>query len=79
MSASIVEQVRQIAADVFGEPVTAITPDTSPRTLSSWDSLQHLNLVLALEESFRVQISPDDAEQMNSIAAVTTVIEHKLS
>lgn len=78
MSANIVEQVRQIAADVFGEPVATITPETSPKTLSSWDSLQHLNLVLALEESFRVQISPEDAEQMKSIAAVAMVIEHKM-
>jgi acyl carrier protein len=78
MSTTILEQVRGIASDVFGESLAAITAQTTPKSLESWDSLQHLNLVLALEEGFRVEISPDDAERMDSIAAIAEVIGQKL-
>jgi acyl carrier protein len=78
MNSTLTDQVRQIAADVFGEPLTAISAETSPKTLASWDSLQHLNLMLAIEETFGVQISPEDAEQMSSIAATVEMLQKKL-
>jgi acyl carrier protein len=78
VSTMIIDQVRQIAADVFAEPLTTITAETSPQNLASWDSLQHLNLMLAFEETFGVQISPEDAEQMSSIAAAAELLKQKL-
>lgn len=62
---------------MFGEDIAVITAETSPKTLESWDSLQHLNLVLALEESFGVQISPEEADSMTSIGAIAQILDQK--
>lgn len=78
-SSSIIDQVRQIAADLFGEPLANINADTSPQTLPSWDSIQHLNLMLALEETFGIQIEPHEAEEMHSIGETAAMIEQKVS
>ena len=75
MTASTFQQVRNIASDIFGVPVDKITPDSSPETIENWDSMQHLNLVLAIEEKFAVQLEPEDIEQMRNIGAVTAVVE----
>jgi acyl carrier protein len=37
--------------------------------------MQHLNLVLAIEEKFGVQLDPEDIEQMKSIGAVAGLVE----
>lgn len=37
--------------------------------------MQHLNLVLAVEEKFGVQFEPEDIEQMNSIGAIASLVE----
>ncbi len=75
MTANAFEQVRNIASDIFGIPVEKITAESSPETIENWDSMQHLNLVLAIEEKFGVQLDPDDIEQMKNIGAVATLVE----
>ena len=75
MPASTLEQVRNIASDIFGIPVEKITAESSPETIENWDSMQHLNLVLAIEEKFGVQLDPEDIEQMRNIGGVAALVE----
>ena len=75
MTASTFEQVRNIASDIFGIPAGKITAESSPETIEHWDSMQHLNLVLAIEEKFGVQLEPEDIERMKSIGAVAALVE----
>ena len=78
MTNTLVDQIRQIAADAFAEPISKIQLQSSPQTLQNWDSLAHLNLVLALEESFQCELMPEETEQMTTIAAVVAIVERKL-
>jgi acyl carrier protein len=73
--ASTFEQVRNVASDIFGIPANKITAESSPETIENWDSMQHLNLVLAIEEKFGVQLEPEDIEQMKNIGAVAKLVE----
>ena len=41
-----------ITADVLGEPPELVSADTMRSDLDSWDSIAHLNLVVALEDEF---------------------------
>ena len=49
-------RIRDIAADVFGVPAAELPDDASNETVPGWDSLHHLELMLALEMEFGVQI-----------------------
>jgi acyl carrier protein len=75
LTASTLQQVRSIASDIFGVPADKITAESSPETIENWDSMQHLNLVLAIEEKFGVQLDPEDIEQMKNIGAVAALVE----
>jgi acyl carrier protein len=75
LTASTLQQVRSIASDIFGVPADKITAESSPETIETWDSMQHLNLVLAIEEKFGVQLDPEDIEQMKNIGAVSALVE----
>jgi len=78
LSNAIFDQVRGIAADVFSLPAGSIMPASSPETIASWDSIQHLNLVLALEERFGMQVTPEEIEQMRTIGQVAELVESKV-
>ncbi len=67
-----------MASDLFGVPAEHINAASSPDTIEAWDSIQHLNLVLALEEKFGLQLSPEEMEQMKSIGEVTKLVQGKL-
>jgi acyl carrier protein len=69
------QQVRSIASDIFGVPADKITAESSPETIENWDSMQHLNLVLAIEEKFGVQLEPEGIEQMKNIGEVAALVE----
>lgn len=75
---NVSEQIRTMASDIFGVPADKITPASTPETIETWDSIQHLNLVLALEEKFGLQLSPEEIEQMKSIGDVIKLVEGKL-
>jgi acyl carrier protein len=53
------EKIKQVMAAVFEVPAETIKEDSSSDNIESWDSLRHLNLILALEEEFGVAI-PDE-------------------
>lgn len=71
------EDVRAIAADIFQVAARRITLQSSPDTIESWDSLQHLNLILALEQSFGLEFEPEEIERMTSIGAILAILEEK--
>jgi acyl carrier protein len=76
MNSATFERVRQIVADVMRVPLADVTPASSPDSISSWDSIQHLNLILALEQGFSVQFDPEHVEQILSVElAVLTIDE----
>ena len=75
----VLEKVRQVAADAFNLQLDDVIPESSNETIGEWDSMQHLNLILALEESFGLEFAPEEIERMLSIEAIASVIEGKLS
>lgn len=46
-------------AAVLGVGETELSDDSSPDTVSTWDSLNHLNLVMAIESEFGIELTPD--------------------
>jgi len=72
------QQVRSIAADVFGVAEDAITPDSSTENLENWDSIQHLNFVLALEERFGFQLSPEEMDEMRTIGQAAEIVDRRV-
>lgn len=79
MTSQLLEKILQTLADVLGEDPAAIRPDSSPSTLKSWDSINHLNLVMALESDFGVAFSPDEVAQMDSVQAIADLVASKRS
>jgi len=52
-------RIKQVMSVVFEVPQERIGDDASTDNIDNWDSLRHLNLILALEEEFGVSI-PDE-------------------
>lgn len=78
MTSSILDQIRGVASDLFNIPVDRITAASSPETIEMWDSTQHLNFVLAIEEKFGLQLSPEEMEQLHNVGEAAKLVENKL-
>jgi acyl carrier protein len=78
MSLPIPNQVRAIAAEVFDLAPDQVRDDTAPANVPHWDSVQHLNFVLALEARLGIQFHPEEIEQLQSIGDAIRVVEAKI-
>lgn len=75
----LVDRIARLVADIFEVPLASVTPDSSPDSIETWDSLRHLNLVLALEQEFAIQFTPEEIEQLISVWLIGNLVEEKLS
>ncbi|MDX1979554.1 MAG: acyl carrier protein [Bryobacteraceae bacterium] len=79
VNATLFSKVQDLVAQVFGIPVEKVLPESTPETIDTWDSLQHLNLVLAIEQEFHVQFTPEEIEQLQSVELISMLVEEKVS
>jgi acyl carrier protein len=70
-------QIVQVIADVLNLPLAQVTPELSPQDAEGWDSVQHLNLVLAIEQAFGIQLAPEEIEQMQSVGAIFKIVRQR--
>ena len=58
------EKLKKIIGSVFKIDASSVNNETSPDTVENWDSLNHLNLVLALEEGFDVSFTEEQTVEI---------------
>jgi acyl carrier protein len=46
-------------------------------TTDEWDSVAHMQLILAIEEAFGITLDPDDVVEMNSYASTTRILRER--
>ena len=74
MSEQIEQRVKTLLAKVMRVDVSTVTADASTDSMVAWDSLNHIKLVLALEEEFDLALDESQIEKMTSVAKVVSVI-----
>jgi FkbH-like protein len=70
-------RVVQAMMDIMGVERSALNDEVSPDTLEPWDSLSHMNLVLALEEDFGLRFTDEEIMSMLSIPQIVQTIVAK--
>ena len=72
-------KVLEIVSQIMNVSIDQLDDDTSPGTISNWDSLRHMNLILALEEKFAVSFSDDEIIDMLSVKSIVELLSKKQS
>jgi acyl carrier protein len=73
----VVDRVMDVAAAILNVPRGTLTEQSSPSDIESWDSMQHLQIILALEEAFGMKFSAAEIDKMQSIGAMATALEQR--
>lgn len=71
-------RIKKIIADVLLIEVDQIDDNASPDTIEVWDSLNQMNIVVALEEEFDIQISDDNVIEMLNLKLINSIISEYL-
>ena len=77
MSSNVQEKVRAIIAEQLGVKPEQVTPQASFIDDLGADSLDTVELVMALEEEFGVEIPDEEAEKLVTVGDALRYIEQK--
>jgi len=79
MNNNIEDRIKNVMSAVFEISIEEINDESSPDTIELWDSLKHLNLVIALEEEFNVQFTDDNLIELINLKLIKLVVTDILS
>jgi len=77
--AEVQEKIKTIIAEQLGVKPEEVTPQASFIEDLGADSLDTVELVMALEEEFGIEIPDQDAEKMTTVADAIKYIEEKVA
>ena len=72
------DKIKNVMALVFEMEPSQIADSASTSTIDNWDSLNHMNLVVALEEEFKILFSDEEIIEIISLEAVEKSLSSKL-
>ena len=71
-------KIKEVMSAVFEIPLESISDDSSYDNIENWDSLRHLNLILALEEEFEVSIPDEEVGNLVNYKLIELIINELL-
>ena len=71
---AVAGSVRKIVAETLNLGMSAIDIDTTAEDIDSWDSMEHLRIVLAIEAEFDVQFQPDELGAHGSVRSLVEFV-----
>ena len=74
---NIEEKIRETVAEILEIEEDQITDDFGPDSTDTWDSLNNLKLITALEENFNISLTMDEISSMVDFAKIKQVVGDK--
>jgi acyl carrier protein len=75
---SIIAELQPIFRDVFDLPSLQLRPETSASTVDGWDSLAHINLVMAVESHYKIKFALGELQGLKNVGEMADLIGRKL-
>jgi acyl carrier protein len=71
------DRLQEIFRDVLNDPALELTEGTTAAELPGWDSLAHINVLFAIEETFGVQFGTGEFGRLESIGDLKRTLAAK--
>lgn len=78
MDRDILQEMTPIFCEVFGDADLTITQTTSAADIEGWDSLTHIELIVAVEKHFGVQFKSFDLKRLENAGDLADLVKAKL-
>jgi len=73
----VLEALQIVFRDVFDRPDLVIGAETDAADIEGWDSLMHINLIVAIEERFGIAFTTAEIGSFSCVGDVVALIQAK--
>ena len=70
----VFERLNNVFRDVFDDDTIKVNETTTSDDIEDWDSLEHINLVSAVEQEFQVKFTMGQVVGMKNVGEMVDVI-----
>ena len=77
-TADTLVKLQDICREVFEDPLLRLSPETTADDVPNWDSFNHLNIVVAVEQRFGVRFRTSEIEALKNVGDFVEMIDAKL-
>ncbi len=74
---SIMESITPLFREVMQDESLVISYELDANQVDEWDSLNHITLIVALEEKFSIQFTTDELVAMENVGSLIDCLEAK--
>lgn len=72
-----IEKIQRVFREVFENSDLSIFPDMTAKDVDGWDSFNHINLIVALEEAFGVSFTTEEIGGMTNVGDLVKLLQKK--
>ena len=76
---NIKEQLQEVFRDVFDDDSIEIFDAMTAKDIEDWDSLAHMQLIVAIEKSFQVKFTTKEVIKVQYVGEFIQLIESKVN
>lgn len=70
----VFEKLNEVFCDVFDDDTIEINDETTADDIEDWDSLEHINLVVAVEKAFDIKFNMGEVNTMKNVGEMVDLI-----
>lgn len=71
---TVFTKLTTIFRDIFDDDSIELSDNTTAADIEDWDSLEHINLVLAIEKSFNMKFNIKEVGEMKNVGAMADLL-----
>ena len=74
----VYQELNEIFRDVFDDDTIEVTEATTSDDIEDWDSLEHINLVVAVENTFHIKFKMGEVNSMKIVGEMVEIILQRI-
>lgn len=76
--AEVYERLNEVFRDMFDDETITVNDQTTSEDIEGWDSLEYINLVLAVEREFSVRLNIGEVNKIKNVGEMVDIILRQL-
>lgn len=73
----IIKRLNEVFRDVFDDDSIVISERTTADDIEDWDSIEHINLISAVEREFKIRFTMGEVSGMKDVGEMIEIISQR--
>ncbi len=74
----IYERLNTVFRDIFDDETISVNENTTSDDIEDWDSLENINLIVAIEQEFGMKFNMNEVTTMKNVGEMVNIILSRL-